>query len=359
MEKRDVRFDILKLIAMFGIVFIHCVSNCGVLDTIDYLSWEYFVVSVLNTVFFSATNVFVIISSHLLIKRFKTNLNSIRFKKIFNLVIITSIYSTVIYVGLVVLGFAEFSLFAFLKSIFSVFVNQYWFVGAYLFLYFISPMLYRALDIFSEKELRTICIICLTVFSVFPSLFIFSSVLDFYDSQHGKSIIWMMILFTFTFYLNKFGTEVINKIKKIQIIVVASLATAILVISRIVLRFISFYLNMGGDGEGRLFFDESVFILAISFCIFIFTLKTDRIDLPQKANRFISSCAGTTLGIYLIHNNPHLREVLWEKAGTFIFSKNGMEMVYIIIVVIAIFVSCMFFELAVKSVTDVKQHKGK
>ena len=221
-----------------------------------------------------------------------------------------------------------------------------------MFLYFISPMLYRALDIFSEKDLRTICLVSLTVFSVFPSLFIFSSALDFYDSQHGKSIIWMIILFTLTFYLNKFGMHAVERIRKWHVIIVALSAAAVLVASRIVLKFVSFYLNMGGDGEGRMFFDESVFIVIISFCAFIFTLKTERVEFPKKINKFISSCAGTTLGIYLIHNNPYLRGIIWEKAGLFIFAKKEMEAVSIIMVVTLVFVSCMLFELAVKSIAE-------
>ena len=343
--KKDIRFDILKLIAMAGVVFIHCVGYCNILGELEYLSWKYFAVSVPYTVFFAMTNVFVIVSSHLLIKKYRTRTPSVRMNKIIGMVILTSVYSTVIYLILVITGLADFSLFAALKSVFSVFVNQYWFVGAYLFLYFISPLLYKALDIFSEKELRSLCLVNISVFSVFPSVFVFVSALDFYDAGHGKSIIWMILLFTCTFYLDKFGTEFIKKIRRSVLILVAASSTLILVLSRVVLRYISYRINLGGDGEARLFFDSSVFITVISFCIFILTLKSKEREKETAVRRFISLCSATTLGIYLIHNNPYLRDVIWGNAKSFIFGSKNMEIVMLILAVTAVFVASMAAEL--------------
>lgn len=342
--QKDIRFDRLKLIAMIGIVFIHCVSNCNVLEEMEYLSAPYFIMSILYTAFLAMTNVFVIVSSYLLINKYKVKAGGIRFGKVIEICCVTSAYATAIYLILVASGAISFGLFDFFKSLFSVFVNQYWFIGAYLFLYIMSPLLFKALNALSEKEVRIVCITSLVFFSLFPTLFIFESPLEFYDSQHGKSIVWMIVLFVLTFYIDKFGMEFIRKIKKSQVVIGLSLSVFLLVLSRIVLRYISFLIHLGGDGEGRLFFDESVFIVVISFAFFVLTIKTKPKMKKGKIDAITSLLAGTTLGIYLIHNNPYLRTLMWEKFKLLIFKYSGMEVLMVIAIVIAIFIVCFLVE---------------
>lgn len=345
MKNRDLRFDKLKLCSMMGIVYIHCIGHGNILEKINYLSTEYFFIVGMYTVCFSMTNVFVIASSHLLINKYKSRQPSIRYEKILKIVLLTTAYSTFIYLILVVIGEIEFSLFSFLKSLFSVGVNQYWFVGAYIFLYAISPFLYEALDLFEKKVLLNLCVLSLIFFSIFPSVFIFSSVLDFYDAQHGKSIIWMIVLFMCTFYINKYGQNDINKIpKKIAVSMIAG-ATLFLVLSRVVLRYVSYLIGLAGDGEGRLYFDESIFIVIISFGIFILVIGSKKTKALTKFDHMITICSETTLGIYLIHNHPDLRRILWFNGNNIIFSNPGTEVPMLLVVVILVFATCMGCEL--------------
>ena len=345
MQQRDVRFDKLKIAAMLGIVWIHCVAHCNILEKVSYLSASYFLISIMYTIGFSMTNVFVIVSSYLLINRYKRRAGTIRFKKVYAMIALTMVYATLIYLALVAFNVIPFSWFDFLKSVFSVFVNQYWFVGAYLFLYIVSPLLFKALDSLSEKELRILCVIELLFFSIFPTAFIFESVIHFYDAQHGKSIIWMLVIFTLTFYIDKYGMTFIDRIKKSQVLIGMFATVLLLVFSRVVLRYISYLINLGGDGEGRLFFDESFLILIVSFGLFFLTLKERNRTARGKSSNLFANISNTTLGVYLVHNNPYLRGVLWSSVSPIVFAYPGVEIIMAVAVVWVVFTLCALLEL--------------
>ncbi len=302
---RDQRFDCLKLLSMFGIVTIHGIYRSGILEQCDRFSLEWFAISVIYTFFFAMTNVFVLTSAHFMHNK------SIRMDKVWNIVLLTTGYSCLIYILLVCIGSVDFSIITFVSCMLSVFTNQYWFIGAYLILYLLTPYINKLLAQLTEQELRKLCFVLFFTMSIIPTFLIFLPVSTLFDADAGKGIIWFVSMYCISFYIKQYATVWIEKVKcwKVWMFLVGNVCA--LVFSRIVLFYVSNFLGMAGDGETRLYFDSSCFVFAISVSIYILTLKRKPIHLG-KNNAWIGSLAGTTLGIYLIHEQPQLKTILWD-----------------------------------------------
>ena len=203
MKKRNVVWDKLKVIAILGIVMIHMIYHCNIFENVERHSFTYIVIEVLYTLGFSMTNIFVIISSHLLIDRYTEYEGKFNLKKLIKLAVNTSLISTIIYCLLLLFGVINFSIFELLNCLLSVFVNQYWFIGTYILLYLLAPFLTKSLDRLSKTELEHLTFVLIFFFSILPTIMIFVPAQNLYDPYNGKSVVWFVILFITVFYIKK------------------------------------------------------------------------------------------------------------------------------------------------------------
>ena len=195
---RDLRLDLLKAVAMFGIVLIHAIYSTGLYGMEDAAQLDQFLVMVLFTVFFPMTNVFVLVSGLFLSE------GRFRWKKVRTLSVLTIGYSVGLYALLSFFGTVDFSVGELLECILSPINNQYWFITSYLGLYVLSPYLNKALDSLSEQELKRLCLLFFVGFSLIPSVVVFEPAQDFFDPRSGKSLVWFVVLYCFVFFFKKY-----------------------------------------------------------------------------------------------------------------------------------------------------------
>ncbi|MBE6631282.1 MAG: hypothetical protein E7623_01120 [Ruminococcaceae bacterium] len=336
---RNVNIDRLRVLAIFGIVAIHAIGKSGALSLVSYLSPQWFALKLASTACYPMMNVFILISAFFLCDA------EIKVKKIRRIIFLAGGYSVSIYLVLVALNLADFSAITFIECVLSIFTKQYWYVGVYLTLYIISPYLNKMLSSLDEKDVRNLCIISFFIVSVLPSVLVFKHVQDLYDPSNGKGILWFLTLYLVVYYVKKYKYEKIKGIKNIYFLGAYILGVLVLFASAITFGTISIYIGMNGDGEGRMYFDSSVPMFISSLSLFLLAIKKD--SKQDDKGRIAKMLSVTSLGIYLIHEHPVLRRVLWEGIYNLLEKKDDTEiLMYTGLTIVFVFFVCTVIELS-------------
>lgn len=344
MRNRNYNLDKLKIGAMLGIIMIHQIYHCNILENVVQGSITEYLISFLYTIGFSMTNVFVLVSSHLLVEKYFKYEKKANTKKIINMIIVTSGYATVIYFLLLVIGVVKFSPVTLVTCLFSVFSNQYWFIGAYIVLYLIAPILSQMLDSLREHEVKKLLIILLCVFSILPTVMLFLPAQSLYDPNNGKSIVWFVVIYIFVYYLKKYKKEQIEKVNLNTLRIALVINMILLVSSRKILFLVSNMIGFNGDGEGRLYFDSSLLVFAMAIIIYLLVIKKNEMTDSDIKKKVILDCSQSTLGVYLIHNHPILREYWWDWCEKTILCKGNI-ILKIILVCVVVFSLCALIDM--------------
>lgn len=83
----------------------------------------------------------------------------------------TSFFSTIIYILCILLGYTDFTFVSFIKSLFAVFFEQYWFVSLYFIMYILSPYLNRLIDHLNKKEHFNLLLILVLITTVWQFIY--------------------------------------------------------------------------------------------------------------------------------------------------------------------------------------------
>lgn len=175
--------------------------------------------------------------------------------------------------------------------------EHYWFATAYMMMYLFSPVLAVAVQKLDKKQLGTVIIVLVVVFSGFKSV---NPYLIPWD-KYGDDVIWFMVLYLIAGYIRMYD---LPKIPGIVIYILFSILTFLiaLVASHFVRTTgkLEYYMDM------TLCYNYiTVLIASIGlFCAFT-ALKTG-------GSAVINRIASHTFGVYLLHENIALR-TLWPK----------------------------------------------
>jgi len=86
-NKKDMRYEFLRSVAMLLIILLHFLSHGGVNQNLDYGSFDYIFFSIMRTLGYLGVNCFVLISGYFLYK------SAFRFSKVMRIVLQTLFYS--------------------------------------------------------------------------------------------------------------------------------------------------------------------------------------------------------------------------------------------------------------------------
>lgn len=212
-----------------------------------------------------------------------------------------------------------------LYSIFPVITKQnYWFVTCYLFMYIISPFLNVMLSNINKKQHFFLCSFFFFVFCILNTILPSELLLD---GSGGYGIIWFCVIYVFAVYIKKYcNNQSKRKIIYFLIYVISCLCILLSYIffSHFNLLFYSKFYNY-----------NSMFVFISSLSLFMFfkniTFKNNTLK------KLVSFLAPLTFGVYLIHENIFLRQILYN--GIF-NSKNYID--YVIIYPLIVFIQALF-----------------
>ena len=273
--KRDSRFETLRIVSMVLIILHHFACHGGY----DLLSAPTMNQSVINTTIVGGklgVNVFLLITGYFMIdKQFK-------FSRFIKLWLELLFYSIVIYVLFVLFG-KKVAPIDRISAFFPIISKEYWFITYYIILYLLSPLINKLEKSLSKFQLMAVIIIIATYYVTLHLL----------NKEFLHYTGWFIVVYLISAYIKRYPNKLFNSFR-------CNFIAFIITFSMLIVFNTCFGINL---------YDlNSVVCLVCAIALFC-TFK----NIKPFYSKTINILSGTMLGVYLIHDNPLIRSVIWTK----------------------------------------------
>ncbi len=282
-DKRNQGLDLLRIIAMWGVICIHYIGWGGVAQTNDDIGIFNFVFSGgLAVACNCAVNCFYLISGYFI------GDGSGSKKRILRVWLPTIIYSISLPLILLITGQIELSAKEIIFLFLPVTTNQYWFSTCFVIMSALLPYIAKVLNSCSKKALLILLGILLFIDSIQP---LFVNV--FYNTGYG--ILHALTIFVIGYCIRAFNFR-LRKIYSL-IIFVACVGVICLIV----------YLTgkNGGQRSKTISDYNSPLMIIQSVAVFMFFMQL-------KVKFKFSKLAPYVFGVYLLNDNNYARSFLWH-----------------------------------------------
>ncbi|MER1302018.1 acyltransferase family protein [Ligilactobacillus salivarius] len=345
LTRRSSNLELLRILSMFMIV-VHHFAFHGTFDfkTITNTNQGALLATLILESFGKVgVAIFVLIGAYFLVEK------SFSFKRVMNLVILTSFYSIIIYIILRVLKFGIPNDYLWTKIIFPYPIpTNYWFVTSYIVMLLSMPMLNIVIRNINQRK-HLYILLFLTVFIVvIPDLYsYFPGKMDIWIGQFGATdATYFIYLYFIASYFRLYSSKLTRKWEYWLILVV--IGNILLFISYSLPLFISDathnYLNYSQLMIGQ----NSTVITMVAVSIFMLFVN---INIGKV--RCINYISASMFGVYLLHENSFLRPIIWNYINNNRFTTftsmiiNGLKysfLIFIICILIDIVFRRILFE---------------
>ena len=197
-----------------------------------------------------------------------------------------------------------------------IMTNKYWFFTCYFVLMVIAPFLNRFINTMEQKEFKKCLLVLIGLFVVIPSVNVFD---DNFDTSKGYSAIWFVILYLVSAYLRRYPLP--KKPYGIFYICISVFS----VLSYALLDYLSPYLSLFRQARDIIYRYNSlvIFLAAVSLFLFFINhpIKTEKLWGKQ-----ITKISAVSFSVYLFHEHPVIRPVLWDKTIKLFETVNSVPM---------------------------------
>lgn len=173
----------------------------------------------------------------------------------------------------------------------------WWFASTYFVMYLLHPFLNIGLLAFSKRECQKLLITIVVFWSILPQILV--------CGFERNNLLWFLSLYCIGAYIKLYG--LCPKIKKRHYMLLMILSVIFTMTTIVVLLFLKtnyrFELIEPNYFVGMTSFN--VLIMAVSIFMLFRNVKIE--------SRFINKIASASFGVYLIHENGYVRELLWKK----------------------------------------------
>ena len=337
---RESNYEIMRILSMFFVVLYHVLVHGRILEhatgTVKVL------LIILESIILVHINSFILITGYFQCK------SKMKLGKVLSINNQTWFYKVIIMFILVFAGLISMpdSITTF-QTIFPVDYGSYWYIGCYLILYLISPILNKVIDNSNKEELSKIILILFFIISILST---FSKDL-FFNTQTGRSLGTFILLYFIGAYIRNypindsyFMKPFTNSSKRL---IYFCLFFFCVLLSFFSWQTYSHFKSLAditryiGSIFGYFHISyASPIIIIQSVCYFLY-FGTFKIT-----NNFINKIAKYMLGIYLISENYFLRSILYDKLNI-----NSIEIItpktviYVLVISVIIFILSLFIEI--------------
>lgn len=326
LKQRNSAMEILRILAMFLIIFSHYIAHgTGEITDGSFNS----IVSVLFQSGNVGTDIFVLLSGYFLIN------SKFTFKKVFTLVFQVVFYSVSIYTLCCAFSVQSFSLRDALSAFLPTSFSLYWFFTTYIVMYLLSPFINRLLNSISRETHLKLMLATGFLWIILPTF-----INKFYASNE---LTFFITLYIIGAYIKKYPENHLTKNRN-DIILVVLCTCFISVFAVGVLKL------MPSMAEHATYFysKSSLFVVLLTAGLVSFFSK-----IKPFYSKALNTVAGTTFGIYLIHDNRFFREFMWKEIfGTEKYSTESTMLVHLLLCSVVVFAVCFVIEFLRKKLIE-------
>lgn len=292
-----------------------------------YTAWFHFI----STLCVVAVNVFVLISGYFLINE------NFRLSKIWKLMAEVLFYSWLIvfFRFAIIKDFSNITSKNIIAAFLPVSYSEYWFVSAYVVMYLLSPVINLLLNNITQKQHFGVMLLLLFCFCIW------SDILPFSLLQGGYSFIWFICLYIVAAYFRKYIPSELENKKSILMYFFSSFLLFLLWI------IISYCLPQNSDNMyiteiAHYYFNYNsilVFLGSISLFQYFRGVKIN----SHIVKNMLKHVTPLMFGVYLIHDNPNMRDYVWfwlKTADLSFYEYPFATFVYTVL----IFMVCLFID---------------
>ena len=322
-KQRMIGLDILRILAMIGIIILHINGSGGLLDSCKNAQSQhkYWVIWWVEVCAYTSVDIFGLLSGYLGIKReSKSSVRVIQlaFTVLFYCIIITLLFGAVF--PNMIKGFKDI-----VKGIFPVLDGRYWYITNYIPVALLQPYINKMLISLTQKEHFKLSVIIICIFG-FAQSFI---KLDMFSFKVGYSFVWLLCLYIIGAYFGRFN--VFEKWKKRSYMISFLLMSLLLVMGNIIIyrvfdRNLNYFVSY-----------ISPITLAMAICMLLFFEKIE-IKKGTKLLVFLSSVA---FDVYILHCHIFVFDYLVTDS----FNWISMFPILSIPIIIILISFCCFFVL--------------
>lgn len=317
-KERDSNFELLRIVSMIMIIFHHFAVHSGFEFSTTSITLNRLWVEFIQMGGKIGVNIFILISGYFLI-----NSKNVKISKIFKLWGEIFLYSLGIYIIFVATGLQKFQISSFIKAIFPIAFNYWWFASAYFVLYLISPFINILLNKLDKETYKKMIFILGILWCVIPTFTSFKF--------QSNSLIWFIFVYSIAGYLKLYGEN--RKMNNKKCIAICISLIILTYLSVIILNIIGLKIELVANKSTFLYNMQSLPILLISIFMFL-VFKNINI----KCNKFINLVSKASFGVYLLHDNYYIGQFLWK---TLFHNVGFTNSIYLI--PYSIFVCCLIF----------------
>lgn len=338
-KERNSSFELMRIISMLLVITSHVIGHGGLFpNSIGNLHISLVLVKCITKVY---VNPFILIMGYCQYK------STFKLNKLFKINNAAWFYNFIITVVFIVLGISEISNLQILKNFSPIILNDYWFIRLYIYLYCLSPFINILIRNIDKKTHKNILIVCFVLFSILPTI----TYQQLFNNEIGRSLSTFIFLYLTGAYFAKYPidkstimslfTRNGQKLIFVSIFILCFLINfSIFWLSIRLLKSGEIISYFGQTIRASIFTNDNplVIIGSISYFLCFYYMKF--------YSKFINFVASLTIGIYLIHEMPLVREPLYTFLGLL---PNGSISSYVwllkmFIAVFAIFIGCGIIE---------------
>lgn len=335
MKKREMNFELLRIVAMCMIIGLHYLDKgkvCGNFlekgGAAGYMPWMF------EAFFFCAVNIYVLISGYFLVQK------EPGIKKAAALWGQVLFYSLFLWLLALLTGSTqagETDIYRLSYYLFPVLTKHYWFITDYLILYLLAIVMNPVLAKMEQKNMGRLLLLFIGMFSLSKSLLPLSLAID----KNGYDVLWFFCLYLTGAYYRRFGFFWCNtKTKGILLYACSSMA---IFLSAFVLKEI--YIRTGHlkDIVTYAYSYNHIFtyLAAIGLLVWFSGINIK----AERAGNMIGVLAGASFGVYLIHEHMDFRYVWQQWLGVEKQGQSPLFPLFMIGSILLVFFVCAGIEL--------------
>lgn len=254
---------------------------------------------------------------------FYINKDKIHIKKIITETFSYAVLETFFYIILLLCKDIELnysSIYFLIKYIFTPATgNSWWFVTSYIFLMLMVPTINKYVLKLKKTNYKSLIIISLILWYVIPM-----------NTTFGSAVQRPIFFYILGAYIKLHTVKIINN--KSKIISILEVITLWLIIANA--EYLINELNLVGNNDGITMLLKNLQFLLVPFCAYFIFKICESFNIK---NKMINKIASTTFGIYLFHEAPTIRFIIWKYIFSVKFYSKAIFPLYAILMVFIIF----------------------
>ena len=335
-KKRNPYIDCVRILGMYAIIIHHILQHGRVMQKYK----KYRELRLMNTFSFWHVSSFALISG---IVGYKTN----KYSNLLFLWLCALFYSIYIYLSFKIFKPIALNKRKIFSEFFPVIFHKYWYFTEYFGMYLFLPFINNGIKNINQGDLKIVILSLLGIFIFWKD---FMTNADSFKMSRGYSVLWLLVFYIVGTYFGKYKINVNGKYKLIfyLIFIIVFFGSTLL----------CFYLPFYKGKYSKLFIiikTKQVFLHRINSLTMVLqaislTLFFSQIKYNKYIGKIITFFGPLTFGVYLIHENEHVRRNIIRN----VFAKDSVNLSLKTVILLVIYRSFLIFIIC--SIMDYFRH---